>query len=174
MPGSHSKKEDRSMRRVYVLATVVAVVAILLVAVPASAAPASHAGGSGCAQFYTVRRGDTLSGIAAYFGTSTWALANLNGIPNPDQIYAGQTICVRSGQGGHPGGPPPGGHPGGPPPGGQPCGQSCGFTYTVRCGDTLYSISRHFGVSVGELASVNHICDPNRIYVGQVLVIPHR
>ena len=38
---------------------------------------------------YTVRGGDTLSGIAARYGTSANALARLNGIQNPNLIYPG-------------------------------------------------------------------------------------
>ncbi len=41
---------------------------------------------------YVVRRGDTLSRIARRFGTTTAALARLNGIANPSAIYAGQVL----------------------------------------------------------------------------------
>ena len=44
--------------------------------------------------------------------------------------------------------------------------------YTVAPHDTLYSIARHFGVSVNLLASVNGIRDPSKIRVGMVLRIP--
>lgn len=44
--------------------------------------------------------------------------------------------------------------------------------YTVRPGDTLFSIARRFGVSVGGIAMANHIVNPNLIFVGQRLVIP--
>ena len=43
---------------------------------------------------YTVQSGDTLSGIAAQYGTSVPNLVALNGIANPDVIYAGQTIRI--------------------------------------------------------------------------------
>lgn len=43
-------------------------------------------------QYYTVRSGDTLSGIAAQYNTNYQTLANLNGIANPNLIYKGQTI----------------------------------------------------------------------------------
>jgi len=39
-----------------------------------------------------VRPGDTLSGIAAQFGTSVNHLASANGIPDPDFILVGQKI----------------------------------------------------------------------------------
>jgi LysM repeat protein len=41
---------------------------------------------------YVVRPGDTLSRIAQRFGTTTAALARLNGIANPSTIYAGQVL----------------------------------------------------------------------------------
>lgn len=43
---------------------------------------------------YTVQSGDTLSGIAAKFGTTYQALASANGIQNPNLIYPGQVIVV--------------------------------------------------------------------------------
>lgn len=43
-------------------------------------------------QYYTVRTGDTLSGIASQYNTNYQTLANLNGIANPNLIYKGQTI----------------------------------------------------------------------------------
>ncbi|WP_371816246.1 LysM peptidoglycan-binding domain-containing protein [Exiguobacterium sp. s150] len=45
-------------------------------------------------------------------------------------------------------------------------------TYTVKSGDTLYSIARAYGVTVSALAAVNNITNYNLISVGQVLVIP--
>jgi rare lipoprotein A len=42
--------------------------------------------------YYVVRPGDTLSGIAAQFGTSVNHLASANGIPDPDFILVGQKI----------------------------------------------------------------------------------
>lgn len=49
-------------------------------------------GVSNQARVYTVRPGDTLSGIAAKYGTSYQKLAQINGIPNPNLIHVGQTI----------------------------------------------------------------------------------
>lgn len=47
------------------------------------------------ATYYTVRRGDTLSGIARKYGTSVAAIQKLSGIKNPNKIYAGQKIRVK-------------------------------------------------------------------------------
>ena len=44
------------------------------------------------ARYYTVKSGDTLSGIAAKYGTSYQKLAQINGISNPNLIHVGQTI----------------------------------------------------------------------------------
>ncbi len=47
-------------------------------------------------------------------------------------------------------------------------------TYTVQPGDTLAAIADRLGVEMEALAAANGIQDVNRIYVGQVLVIPGR
>jgi GH25 family lysozyme M1 (1,4-beta-N-acetylmuramidase)/LysM repeat protein len=47
------------------------------------------------AVYYTVRSGDTLSGIASKYGTTYQHLAQINGIANPNKIYAGQKIRVK-------------------------------------------------------------------------------
>ncbi len=51
---------------------------------------ASQAGG----QTYVVQRGDTLSSIAARFGTTAWAIAYANNLPNVNFIYVGQTLQI--------------------------------------------------------------------------------
>ena len=44
--------------------------------------------------------------------------------------------------------------------------------FIVRRGDSLYSVARRFGVSVTELARINELSAPDRLSVGQALVIP--
>ena len=51
--------------------------------------------GANKAVYYTVRRGDTLSGIASRYGTTYQKLAQMNNISNPNKIYAGQKIRVK-------------------------------------------------------------------------------
>lgn len=51
--------------------------------------------GATSAVYYTVKSGDTLSGIAAKHGTTYTKLASMNGISNPNKIYVGQKIRVR-------------------------------------------------------------------------------
>lgn len=43
---------------------------------------------------YTVQAGDTLSGIAAKYGTTWQHLAQANGIANPNLIFAGQRLTI--------------------------------------------------------------------------------
>lgn len=43
---------------------------------------------------YTVKSGDTLSGIASKYGTTVNAIASANGISNPNLIYAGQVLTI--------------------------------------------------------------------------------
>ena len=91
---------------------------------------------------YTVKSGDTLSQIAARFGTTYLILAQLNGISDPDTIYPGQQLKLPSGS------------------------QSGGQYYTIRPGDTLSGIAAHYGTTVSRLQSLNNISDPNKIYAG--------
>ena len=94
---------------------------------------------------YTVRSGDTLSGIAAKYGTTAANLASINGISNPNLIQAGQVIKVT--------------------------GTAAAKTYMVRSGDTLSGIASKYGTTAANLASINGISNPNLIQVGQVIKI---
>jgi len=161
------------MRKIGLLIAVFAVIVLLALPVAASAETAQTAGGSGCAQFYRIKCGDTLSRIARTYGTSVNYLTWLNGIANPNYIVAGTTICVRM-KPVHPPAPPP---PPPPPPPGPPSPpppppHHGGFYYTVRCGDTLGNIAGRYGWTAMYLARVNGIPNPNLIYAGQVLWIP--
>ena len=130
------------------------VVVLSLVAAPAAlAAPAPQY--AQCNYWYQVRWGDTLSSIAHYTGVSAWAIAQANGLTNPNYIYAGQWLWIPCSA------PPP------PPP-----PPTCGYWYTVRWGDTMNSISYRTGVSPWAIAQANGIYNLNRIYAGQALWIP--
>jgi LysM repeat protein len=105
---------------------------------------------------YIVKPGDTLFSLARRFNTTVEAIALQNHIVNPNLIFVGQklTICPK---GVAP--PPP------PPP------QKCVF-YTVKPGDTLYSIALRYGTTVQAIALANNIVNPNLIFIGQTLCIP--
>jgi len=48
---------------------------------------------------HVVAYGETLFGIAARYGVSPWAIANVNGIYNVNHIYAGQVLYIPSSPG---------------------------------------------------------------------------
>lgn len=58
-----------------------------------------YSAGSGC--YHSVYFGETLSGIAARYGTSAYYLMQINGIQNPNLIYAGATMRVPCASGGY-------------------------------------------------------------------------
>ena len=101
---------------------------------------------SGSGTTYVVQAGDTLSGIAARFGTTVAELVSLNNISDPNLIYVGQVLKI-------------------------PSSGNSSRTYTVQAGDTLSYIAAKFGTTVANLVTLNNISDPNLIYVGQVLYV---
>jgi LysM repeat protein len=121
--------------------------------------PSSSVGGGTAAASgtYTVRRGDTLSSIAARHGTTVDAIVRANGLANPRYIVAGQRLSI------------PGG---GAVSGGGVQPSSGGTTYVVRRGDTLSSIASRYGTTIGALASANNLANPRLIHAGQRLRIP--
>lgn len=65
--------------------------------IPGGGAPSSggtSGGGSPSGRTYVVRSGDTLYSIGVRFGVSYTAIASLNGIPPPYNVYAGQTLQI--------------------------------------------------------------------------------
>jgi LysM repeat protein len=48
-------------------------------------------------RFYTIKQGDTLAAIADSFQVPVVAIVDLNGLDNPDDIQAGQTIEIPAG-----------------------------------------------------------------------------
>ncbi len=93
---------------------------------------------------HIVQYGETLSSIATQYGTTYQDLASLNGLSNPNMIYAGQVLKVNE-------------------------KVSATRTYTVRSGDNLSSIASRLGTTYQALAQRNGLSNPNLIYPGQVL-----
>ncbi len=94
--------------------------------------------------FYTVKYGDTLSGIAAAHGVSLSTVLQANGLDTKDIIRPGQRIAI---------------------PG------TDGSLYTVKAGDSLWEIAIAFGSDVQSIKQANSLSS-NIIYPGQSLVIP--
>jgi LysM repeat protein len=109
-------------------------------------------GGPSTNPAYLVQPGDTLSEIAERFGTSVGAIAQANGLENPNLIFSGQVLYV----------------PAAPSSGGT----ASNLAYSVQTGDTLGQIAERFGRSVEAIAQANSIENPNLIFSGQVLSIP--
>ena len=113
--------------------------------------------------YYTVQSGDTLSGIASQFATTVQALAQLNDIANPNRIYVGQRLLVKTASTPAPSQPTVSNNT-----------NSTATSYTVQSGDTLSGIATKFGTNWQNLAQLNNISNPNLIYTGQVLKLNNR
>jgi len=96
---------------------------------------------------YVIEPGDTLYGISQKFNTSIENILLFNYIPDPTRIFVGETLVI----------------PQSPPE---------AILYTVKPGDTVYSIAQRYGTSVQNIALFNYLENPNLIYVGQRLIIP--
>ncbi len=114
---------------------------------------------------YTVRSGDSMFSIAQRCGVSLQALINANPhIANPNLIFPCDVLCV-----------PP--RCADTPACRVPASCPAGFEgrYTVRSGDSMFSIAQRCGVSLQALINANpHIANPNLIFPCDVLCVPPR
>ncbi|WP_234978633.1 muramidase family protein [Anaerosalibacter sp. Marseille-P3206] len=102
--------------------------------------------------YYTVRAGDTLYSIGLMYNVTVQQLIAANPGIDPNNLQIGQIICI------------PMQKPVPPCPG--------GFYYTIKAGDTLYSIARMFNITVQEIIAANPGIDPNNLQIGQIICIP--
>ena len=143
-------------KKVFVV-LLLAMVLLLALTATTQAAPA-EAPAASTGVYHTVTWGQSLSGIAVYYGTTVNAIMAANPqIWNPNVIYAGQVLYI-----------PTGGSGGYPPPGGS----YCRYYHRVAYGDTMLKISGWYGVNAWTIAQANNIYNLNLIYAGQVLCIP--
>lgn len=124
--------------------------ATLIVSAPESGGGPAVAG-SGT---HVVTAGDTLSAIAARFGTSVAGLITANSLADADRIYVGQTLRLAGAQATA-----------------TTTTTAPTRTHTVVAGDSLGAIAAKYGVKTGALAADNDIADPDRIAIGMVLTI---
>lgn len=98
---------------------------------------------------YIVQSGDTLSKIAREFDTTVEMLASINNISNVNLIFTGELLYVPTSN----------------------ANDMSHTLYVVKRGDTLWGISRRFGVSISKIVMLNRISNPNLIFPGNVLRI---
>jgi nucleoid-associated protein YgaU len=114
-------------------------------------------GHPGC-YLYTVRRGDTFSGVSDRFGLLLWITRALNPeVADTGIIVVGHTLYL--------------GHDPtarlDPCPNGDPC-----HLYVVRSGDTVSTIAGRYGLSSAEILAINPGLDPTTIVPGQTIRLP--
>ena len=100
-------------------------------------------------QEYIVKSGDTVYGISKQFGVEAIEISKLNNLYSSN-IKVGQVLKIPNKQGNNPNGL---------------------FTYTVKKGDSLYSIARVYETTVDEIIKLNHLTSTN-LSIGQQLSIP--
>lgn len=105
--------------------------------------------GLGASAAYTVRPGDTLSGIAARLGVSVGTLARANGITDPDRLLADERLAI---------------------PGTS--STTPGRVHLVVSGDNLSTIARRYGVGVRALAAANDLDPARYLRLGARLIVP--
>lgn len=132
---------------------------------------------------FPVSTGDTLWSIARRFDVTVEALAAANPGVDPLRLQAGQSLRVPSSLAAVAASAAPKAEPATPAiPAGAvlpvpaPAVPSAGIEaarlHTVSAGDTIWSLSHRYGVSVGRILSENAGIDPVRLHVGQALRLP--
>jgi len=108
--------------------------------------------------WHYVRQGDTLSTIADRYHTTVSAIARLNGLRSVNFIKPGQRLKI-PGRGATSPSPPLAKNP--------PLKESEKTAYTVKEGDTLYSIAKKFAMNLDDFLLLNGLTSDAKIYPGQ-------
>lgn len=154
---------------------VVGTVSLVLTAAPASAQerPSESSGLRFVAVTpppaeYTIRAGDTISGVATRFGLRTLDVLTWNGLGWSSVIHPGQVISLVAPA--VPAAAAPS-TPASPAPAASAPASAAG-THVVVSGDTLWAVAQGAGVSLDALLSANGLGRDAIIYPGQSLVLP--
>lgn len=113
---------------------------------------------------HKIRRGETISTIAARYGVSQYAILEANNLSRRSTIYAGKEVIVPV--------PLDRGKSASTSRSKNTDYTSKNSIYSVRRGDTMWDIARAFGTTVDALRRINYIQRGSRIYVGQKLKLP--
>ncbi len=105
---------------------------------------------------HTVAWGETLSSIARTYGVTPQAIASTNRLRLDSWVYAGTQLRIPNGSNA---------------PASVPSTTPSGY-YTVRAGDTLFSIAARFGTTVAAISTANNLPSNGVLYVGWSLKIP--
>jgi LysM repeat protein len=111
---------------------------------------------------YTIAPGDTLGSIGRRLGVTPEELAAANGISDPRRLRPGQSLELPAGAG----------SAAARTAAAAPPAPAPERIYTVRPGDTLYSIAARHGLSVADIAERNSLKSLHRLSIGQRLRLP--
>ncbi|TCL70976.1 LysM domain-containing protein [Hydrogenispora ethanolica] len=119
---------------------------------------------------YTIKAGDTFYNLAVRFNTTADAIASANPGLNSEALLIGQTICI-------PGNTAPAPAPdqteksatANPEVNTCPTGT---FSYTVKAGDTFYSLAQRYRTTTDAIIRANPGINPNSLQLGQTICIP--
>ncbi|HUX19914.1 MAG TPA: LysM peptidoglycan-binding domain-containing protein, partial [Spirochaetia bacterium] len=118
---------------------------------------------------YPVKRGDTLYKLAQYYGVPVSMILRYNPGVTPRSLAGGTLLLIPAVKNVTPYKSAPADPPKPVPP---QLAARFSATYTVRKGDTLWSISRRFHATPSELAQVNALENEGLIRIGMVLHVP--
>lgn len=99
-------------------------------------------------KIYVVSLGDSINKISSKFGITSEELRRINGFDNAYEVESGQSIVV-------------------------PAQQNNLFnSYTIKSGDTLYSLANKYNVNYSDLASLNGLDTTDYLHPGQNILVP--